>query len=247
MSCEICHARVLNTLNNRQEFVSTAYYNGQKMALKQINMESINLNRSWYFSYSFFSLCSRPCIFPNLSVFPGHCFLNWSRWRICTTTTSPGGLEPVLRKVCQSTSWNANLDKFDWFCFFGCLEENVCHLISWNANLENGSFDFVSWSELHKMSVWLSRILLYDNRVLPLRVATRLCYHCHHLITIIIIIITGFSFMITEYCPRGSLQDILEDSDFELDTDFRLTIMIIIKFYENVPFSSSLKILGYPW
>ena len=33
----------------------------------------------------------------------------------------------------------------------------------------------------------------------------------------------GFSFMITEYCPRGSLQDILEDSDFELDTDFRLT------------------------
>ena len=34
----------------------------------------------------------------------------------------------------------------------------------------------------------------------------------------------GFSFMITEYCPRGSLQDILEDSDFELDTDFRLAI-----------------------
>ena len=31
----------------------------------------------------------------------------------------------------------------------------------------------------------------------------------------------GRSFMITEYCPRGSLQDILEDSDFELDMDFR--------------------------
>ena len=40
----------------RQEFVSTAYYNGQKMALKLINIESINLNRSWFFLVFFLLL-----------------------------------------------------------------------------------------------------------------------------------------------------------------------------------------------
>ena len=29
------------------------------------------------------------------------------------------------------------------------------------------------------------------------------------------------SFLITEYCPKGSLQDILEDEGFELDNDFK--------------------------
>ena len=29
------------------------------------------------------------------------------------------------------------------------------------------------------------------------------------------------SFLITEYCPKGSLQDILEDDEFELDNDFK--------------------------
>ena len=29
------------------------------------------------------------------------------------------------------------------------------------------------------------------------------------------------SFLITEYCPKGSLQDILEDEEFELDNDFK--------------------------
>ena len=29
------------------------------------------------------------------------------------------------------------------------------------------------------------------------------------------------SFLITEYCPKGSLQDILEDDEFDLDNDFK--------------------------
>ena len=51
----------------------------------------------------------------------------------------------------------------------------------------------------------------------------------------------GFSFMITEYCPRGSLQDILEDSDFELDTDFRLTISLLF-FSPEIIFSLNFRI-----
>jgi hypothetical protein len=34
-------------------------------------------------------------------------------------------------------------------------------------------------------------------------------------------LIAGYSFLLTEYCPRGSLQDILEEREMELDWDFR--------------------------
>merc|ERR1719150_1146130 len=33
------------------------------------------------------------------------------------------------------------------------------------------------------------------------------------------------SFLITEYCPKGSLQDILEDDEFELDNDFKISLI----------------------
>ena len=36
---------------------------------------------------------------PKFSTFLGRCFSNWSRWRICTTTTSLDGLGPVSRRV----------------------------------------------------------------------------------------------------------------------------------------------------
>lgn len=31
----------------------------------------------------------------------------------------------------------------------------------------------------------------------------------------------GNSFLVTEYCPKGSLQDILEEEDLQLDQDFK--------------------------
>ena len=59
----------------RQEFVKTAYYNGQKMALKLINIESINLNRSifslWVKAFNFVMMP-----IPNFPIFLGSCFSN---------------------------------------------------------------------------------------------------------------------------------------------------------------------------
>ena len=131
----ICHARVLNILNNRQEFVSTAYYNGQKMALKQINMESINLNRSWYFSYSFFSLGIFNACSPIYQFSQGV-----TSWIEADEGFAPRPPHQVVRSlswgrwVIQHLGMHIFVSK-DWFSFLVCLEEglsmNILECESW--------------------------------------------------------------------------------------------------------------------